>query len=227
MTNFKGLHSVQIKIIKSLAGDAIPTALRALEALIKMVDSGNLSQVKIHNQVSLEILTNEIKEHFGDSVEVREGAQEGCYGATTGETLDGLTVYIDAMELPERWDAIEYEEHAEYFNPLKTMESAGFKRMMIASDEVDAFMETMEDVGCEVKRDNSYNYSGNSETVVPLYDFDFKVIEQDDIFFVAIKFHCGGDIRGNYGSDYLFVCKDNESFYEGLCPSWFGEEGVN
>lgn len=225
MQDFKELHSVTIKLIQSCEGDSIPTAGRVADAVIKMVDSGDLNLVYVHPQVTLETVEVILKDYFKDSISFCEGVPEGCYGASTGKTLNGRLLYIDACEFPDRWTTGKGEEYTEWFNPLASMKDAGWKLIKLEDEEkVDEFLETMEAMGCEIKCDNTYNQSGHSETVEPLYGVDFKRIEQGDILFVACMFHHGGDTRGNYGSRHLFVCNGNDSFFEGLCPSFWGEE---
>jgi hypothetical protein len=227
MTNFKGLHTVTIKVQQSKSMDAIPTAHRLVDAVIKMVDSGELEQLKVHTQDSLESMQRMLKEHFGDSVSFRDGVSQGCYGSTTGETFNGFTIYIDAIEFPERWETkSEDGEHDEWHNPIASMQQAGWKLIQgIEEDGIDSLFETLEDAGVSIKHDNTYNQSGMSETVVPLYDVDFKVAEQsDDLWLVAAMFHHGGDPRGNYGSRYLFAVQGMDQFYEAMCPSWYGPE---
>ena len=225
MENFKGLHSVTIKLIQSRKGDSIPTAQRVADAVIQMVDSGDVNLIYVHPQVTLETVEVILKDHFKDSISFREGVPEGCYGASTGKTLNGRLLYIDACEFPDRWTTGKGDEYTEWFNPLVTMKDAGWKLIRMEDEEqVDKFMETLEELGLEMKCDNTYNQEGQSETVTPLYTVDLKCIEQDKVLFVAAMFHHGGDPRGNYGSRYLFVCDGNDSFYEGLCPSFWGEE---
>lgn len=50
---------------------------------------------------------------------------------------------------------------------------------------------------------NSFNW--NSFTV-----FNFCIFKKENI--VRIKFHCGGDVRGNYTKDYFFACSKDDFF---------------
>jgi len=223
--NFKGLHSIEIKIIQSSKLDSIPTAHRVVDAVIKMVDSGNVTWLYAHPQDSLEKIQSLLKDHFGDSISFRSGCLDGCYGSNTGRDLSGVTCYIDAVEFPERYSETYNGEYSEFFNPVLTMQSAGWKLIKgIDEDGIEALFEALDPDGKLTKSDNTYNHAGNSETVSAMYDVNFDVIEDGKIKLVAAKFHHGGDIRGNYGTKYLFAVNNDESLYEGLYPSWYGND---
>lgn len=224
MTTFKGIHTVSIKLNYTKNGPHQVDAMKAIESLIN--DPSKFHSIDVNNGAdSVFGIKKLLADKYGDLVTWRDGVTNGCYGSSTGGVTDGITVSIDATLFPERWDTITDDgEHDEWHNPLLSMKNAGWKRLNLDEDQVESFIEELESMGCEVKHDNTYNQSGMSETVVPLYDFDFKVIEQDSVWFVAVMFHHGGDPRGNYGARHLFVCNGMDSFYEAVMPSWYGEE---
>ncbi len=225
--NFKGLHTVEIKLIRSTKLDSIPTAHRVVDAVIKMIDSGNVTWLYYHPQSSTEKIQTMLKEHFGDSISFLDGCLDGCYGSNTGKNLSGFTCYVDAVEFPDRWSTEDEDGYSEFFNPVLTIQESGWKLIKgIDEDGIESLFEAIDPKGQIIKGDNTYNHSGNSETVSPLYDVDFEVLDIGSSLLVAAKFHHGGDVRGNYGSKYLFAVESFDDLYNGLMPSWCGKDEV-
>lgn len=155
-----------------------------------------------------------------NAFDARNGISGGCYGARDGSSHEGLTVYIDALQFPERWTDEDGDEivnikvllndHAECLEDL----------------DPDSFLDACEVLGHEIKHDNTYNYLGHSsDDPHTLQDVDFKCIQTESDEYgckiVIVKFHCGGDPRGNYTSDSVWKFKDAEDFYTVFNPSCY------
>lgn len=154
--------------------------------------------------------------------EVRDGVTGGCYGARDGSSCEGFTAWIDASELPEREiETFLDGTKQETVNIFKLIENFGGE--LIEDLDGDVFSDACEDLGLSVKRDNTYNYAGHSEGS-PAFrvDADFSIIqneENDGAVFLSIKFHCGGDIRGNYTDRVVFKFGSIDDVYGALMPS--------
>lgn len=176
----------------------------------------------------LSLSLDNIKEYLESysGVSVRDGAANGCYGSSTGETYEGLTVYVDSELLPSRFELTNDDgEHEEWFNPEQHFLECGGE--LLENLDGDAFASAMQDSGLKCVQDNSYNYLGqSSEDCLSLYDFDFYWIENendsDAAIFLAVMFHCGGDPRGNYGDRVVFKFDSMDDAHSAIAPSAYG-----
>ena len=151
--------------------------------------------------------------------EVRDGVTGGCYGSRDGSSSEGFTVWIDASELPER----EYDKdlEAEVVNIFSLISNYGGE--IVEGLDGDVFEEACENLGLNVGKDNTYNYAGHdAETPVFLVDADFAVISSPNgsgSAYLSIKFHCGGDIRGNYTDRVVFKFSSVDDIWGVIHPS--------
>lgn len=82
-----------IKIRKSSAMDAIPTAYRLVDAFIRMIDSGTIIETLVaHRQDSSEHMQDMLKEQYGDTISFQDGVLED------GVRLDGFTIHLKEEE---------------------------------------------------------------------------------------------------------------------------------
>lgn len=150
-----------------------------------------------------------------ENIEARNGITGGCYGARDGKSHEGLTVYIDACLLPERW----LDEDGDEIVNIEVLLNEYAHELEVDPDQT---RELLEALGHESKRDNTYNYLGQSEyDPHPLSHADFEAYSTKDDYganVVIVKFHCGGDIRGNYSSEKVYKFTDSEDFYRVFSP---------
>lgn len=158
----------------------------------------------------------------GVGCEVREGVTGGCYGARDGSSYDGFTVWIDASQLPER-EIMDFGDGSkqELVNPFSLIENCGGE--LIEDLDGDVFTDACEDLGLSVSQSNTYNYAGHG-TGEPAFkvDMDFAVIHNksdNGSAFLSVKFHCGGDIRGNYTDRVVYKFDSIDDVYGVLYPT--------
>lgn len=72
----------------------------------------------------------------------------------------------------------------------------------------------------EVKVLSSYNSYNSSSCIT----FLLHECEWEGLKFLALSFHLGGDVRGNYG-DLIFINKDKEDFFDDLLELQFDFRG--
>lgn len=155
-------------------------------------------------------------------VTARDGISGGCYGARNGSTYRGLTVYIDAVLFPERW----LDGEDEYVNIAVLLDEYATE---LEGLDADSFLDACEALGHEIKHDNTYNYLGhNSEDPIAFQGVDFKCVQTEPGEYgckvVVVRFHCGGDIRGNYSSEKVYKFNDAEDFYTVFNPMVYLKE---
>lgn len=218
---FKELHYCTLKVKVSDTAE-LKTEQEFIKRFETWLDKPSEGYLYVSESVDLGACKKMLKALKPDTLDIPyDYVNDGCYGMSPGTTSKGFTIRIDAAELPDRWDETDEDgEYTEWFNPIATMEHAGWK--LVSRDlDADDFFEHVSH-----RSDNTYNWSGQSESVVPLYDVSFHYSEPDDTGqqFIGAMFHYGGDPRGNYGQRYLFVVEDNEAFYEGLAPFYFGKD---
>lgn len=216
------MKNYEIKLKKEARG------LRAYSAIIKAIQNKldkpwQYNTIKIAPSVDLKTLSFKVTEAFGaEQVETRDGARNGCYGSSTGEVHQGLTCYFHPSSIIER--VIEpkskfNDKACEWVNVHTSIVDNGGK--LIEDLDAEAFEEACENLGLSVKSDNSYNWSGNSE-VIYVFDFDFAVIQNEPEggkCFLSIKYHCGGDPRGNYTSKMVYQFDSIDDLYSAILPS--------
>lgn len=205
-------NSITIKLLVNAGG--ISKANEVSATVQKLISNGDLGYGSI--SIGKTARKNTIKkqlESLGHSVS--EGVSGGCYGARDGKSYEGLTVYADASQFPERFLDSDGDE---IVNPYTLIENMGGE--LVEDLDGDIFSEACEDLGLVVSRNNSYNYAGHdSETPHFLVDFDFATIEGKDKAFLVVKFHCGGDIRGNYTERVVFKFSSMDDIYSVIYPT--------
>lgn len=207
------MKSIEIKLELNEKSE-LTTIDQVLDALKNSISEGEIETIKIGCDIDLKLLEKQIKEDFEEDITVRTGCTDGCYGARTGRSSKGLTLYIEATLFPDRF--IDWY----YCDEVVNIEALCQEYGTLLDLDADQFEDTMEIVGVESKSDNTYNYMGHdSETPMALCGADFSVYEIDDAFLVSIKFHCGGDVRGNYTSNVVYKFDNSDEFYMALVPS--------
>ena len=215
----KNIHSISIKLKQTDKSniDSIQAAMKAID----MVISGETEYHTV--ELSPAINMADLKQVLTDKFDLtngnfRDGCLQGCYGSNTGRYDNGITVSIDADYWADRYIDSDGEE---IINPVHLLDECNAK--LIEGIDGDVFAESCEDIGLDVRSDNTYNYMGHSsEDPNMMFDFDFKWIEKNESgpIYLAVMFHYGGDVRGNYGSRHVFrfdSIDDAHSFIAPLC----------
>lgn len=185
--------------------------IKMIELQLQVPNSGITLKVNPKNNV--ESLIKKIKSTY--ECTVSESITDGCYGARTGTSSKGLTVWLHPQHLADRYvDA----DLGEMVNPYYLLTEHGELVSDLDGEQFDAWIELL---GLEAKSDNTYNFSGqNSEDAQHMFDFQFSSFETpDNGLVVAIMFHCGGDPRGNYTNKFIFKFKYIEDFYSVIYPT--------
>lgn len=169
---------------------------------------------------TLSVLEPKLKEIYGERVSIRQGWSGGCYGARDGSGGSGLTLYFEATELVSEYKSKEY---GWAFNPTALLKEHGTLVESIEGDEAcDAFTEACEAMGLKVISDNTYNHANRF-----MFDFQLTVVENEDqtgVCYMAVMFHCGGDIRGNYTSKQLWKFESHDDLYSVLFPPEYDDD---
>lgn len=155
--------------------------------------------------------------------EVRDGVTGGCYGSRDGSSSEGFTVWIDASQLSER-EIMDFGDGSkqELVNPFSLIENFGGE--LVEDLDGDIFTEACENLGLSVSRNNTYNYAGHRDGE-PAFkvDMDFAVIHNEnsksDAAYLSVKFHCGGDPRGNYTECVVFKFSSIDDIHGVLFPT--------
>jgi hypothetical protein len=157
---------------------------------------------------------------------LREGVSDGCFGARTGKSFEGLTLWMHAASLVDRYIDSDYGEQV---NPWDLLEENGQRVESFESEEeIERFCENAEALGLRVVSDNTYNYATdyggeNSDCAGFMYDFQFDLIENESkgksCVFLCVMFHCGGDPRGNYTSKKVWKFDSIDDVCSVLHPS--------
>jgi hypothetical protein len=170
--------------------------------------------------VNLKTLGKALVEKYDATI--RDGITGGCYGARDGnDSMKGITAWFSPEHLVDRC-VVENEDGTkdEFSNPYHLiLENGG---TLVDDLDGDIFEECCENLGLKVTRDNTYNHSGQSQDVEHIFDFDFAIIQNDDAknpnAFLSVKFHCGGDIRGNYTSKVVYKFDSIDEIYSVIFP---------
>jgi hypothetical protein len=177
----------------------------------KLENPFSYNTIEIGTEVHPSDIKEWVKAEYSDT-EFRDGVAGGCYGMRDGSSFKGLTLWMHPTHATDRC-VFEGFEYANVYHSI--LENGG---KLIEGLDGDALLEALELLGIESKRDNSYNSSGHGN-VEFIFDFDFKVIEHNDKALLIIKFHCGGDIRGNYTPDYVYSFNSTDDLYSTLMPT--------
>lgn len=213
-------HSIKIKIVVE---NKIPSSERSAESamrtLLANIERGSRDWIALSDESLIAPLKSLMADHFKDTATIRDGVSHGCYGATDGSTREGITLYLDPLVFPERWVDDEGDEIVNIAMLLHNHAE------LIECEDVEGIEASLEALGLEGKSDNTYNYLGNSEDdPCTLQDVNFTAYSnpEDDFYgaiIVILKFHCGGDPRGNYTREYAYKFDEPEEFYNVFHPS--------
>lgn len=158
-------------------------------------------------------IINEIDDYLTDlGYETSSGIMGGCYGARDGKQYEGLTAWIDALDLPERWLDSDGDEIVNLAHLLDD------NLELVKNVDADNLLDVFYEVGIDSKSNNTYNYEGDSETPYMLFGANYDVVELGDKTCLIIKFHLGGDPRGNYTKHYLFKTEHIDDIYSVIYP---------
>jgi hypothetical protein len=193
------VHCIELKIYQDETG--ILTEKQVLSEIQSYIEKGKRSEkLVISPKVSLKGLTTAI-ELLGHKV--INGISGGC------------TVWLDALQFPSRFIDDNGDETVNLFGLISDADGE-----FIWGMDGDMFVELIEDLGFNVSRNNTYNYGGNEETPFFLVNADFSIISNDEKgkAFLVIKFHCGGDIRGNYTDTVVYRFESIDDIYTVVFP---------
>lgn len=217
----QSIHSMQLNV-KANYDFQIKSLKDATDAFDKEVLCGTLNTIEIHPDILPELKA--YLDALPGVSSISSGVQGGCYGARDGNMYDGLTVWVDVECLPERTVETHSDgSQSEYYNPVLLIQEYGGE-LIDDIEDVDAWLETIEALGLEIRHDNTYNSNGCSDSPSAMYEVDFKLVEGPKCVYLAASFHYGGDIRGNYGSAKLFKFDSIDDVYGALCPTSHLEE---
>ena len=107
---------------------------------------------------------------------------------------------IDSRVLLDNMREYEVEIPQEYYDKYQNDFGNGVLQYMAKLTNME-----MEDF----KGTNTYNWGGRI-----IHDFDYRYVELETDYYVAIRVHRFGDIRGNYTEFALFKFDSFENFYE-------------
>jgi len=212
------MQTLSVKILRNDETGKTKTT-HIIEEFKYMLENGPVYSIEYHGSLSIEQVKNALTSEFGtDDIECRDGVYHGCYGASSGEALEGFKVYIDSSLFPDRFIDSDFDE---IINLEELCNEFGTKLDIDADNHRDS----MESMGIEGKSDNTYNYLGHdSHSPIPLCHANFEMFQADDgseegPVTVIVKFHCGGDIRGNYSSEVVYKFDDIYETYNVFSPT--------
>ena len=197
-------------------------ALNSVEAVINhleiMIDNNEVHIIEYSDTIDrqeLKASITKMMETKQDEVEVTEGFLEGCYGARTGKQLSGLSFWLDARLFDERFLD---DDGDEIFNFAVWLDDYATETDLNAED----FLEAAETLGLQVDSGNSYNYEGNNCPYFVAH-INYRLVSNRDRGFndeyLVVKFHCGGDPRGNYTVEKVFKV-DTDEVIHGTQPDY-------
>lgn len=154
-------------------------------------------------------LVNILKANY--DLTVRQGWTGGEYGMRDGSMGDGLTLWVDASELP-------YEYHSKDYGHVYNFHHLLEERGKLADNiDGDDFIQVCEDMGLKVTSDNTYNRDNQF-----MFDVQFTVIENEKDYkakpLMVVMYHCGGDARGNYTSKKVYQFESMDDIYSVIFP---------
>jgi hypothetical protein len=204
-------HELKVYFVKNNHPVSNDQIIKMMELQLRVPH--DMPQLKVNPKNSIKSLIKRIKSHF--ECKVSESIQDGCYGARPGTSSKGLSVWMHAKHLTDRFVTAEGEEMV---NPYHLLMEHGELVPDLDGEQFDKWTECL---GVETKADNTYNYSGqNTEDAQHIFDFQFTSAEtKDNGLVVSVMFHCGGDPRGNYTNKMIFKFQYIEDFYSVIYPS--------
>jgi hypothetical protein len=215
------MKNIEIKLIqddtKSLGKMTTKTVLKKLQSILD--GPYQYRTVYFPSTLNLKNIERAIKRNYNGQIEIRPGVSGGCFGARDGKEYSGLTLFCSPDLLPtsciESASDLTDGKKVEFFNLYKLVNESG---TLVEGLDGGAFEESCEDLGLKVKRDNTYNYELEGGACF-MFDADYSVIESDKAFFLVIKWHCGGDVRGNYTDKEVYKFTRGDDLYCAMMPS--------
>jgi len=190
------MKNTEICLVLTKASEII-NAKTLVKAIQNKLDNP-MNYKRIEISMDIKKAQTAIKKAFGDDIEIRNGVTGGCYGARDGNDKEGLTLWVDANLVTDRC----IYENNEMVNVHHLLKENG----VLTEIDYDSLELIAEKLDLESKSDNSYNWSGSGQDCEFIFDFNFTVysLKEEGKVLVAIKYHCGGDIRGNYTSEQVW-----------------------
>ena len=207
---------IELKIYKDSENeDAIASFEKFKTAYNWWLDDPDKREFHIAKSKGISIeLVHDYLESKGHTV--REGISDGCYGARDNKSYEGLTVWVDARQVTERYIDSEGDE---LVNFVRLLEKHG---ELVEGLDGDTFEDIQWRMTCQMSSDNSYNYLGHGEEDVhSMFGIDFTVItsmDDEGVAYLSVKFHCGGDIRGNYSEKIVYKFDSIDKLYLVIRP---------
>lgn len=169
--------------------------------------------------VTEDLLNSDLKSILNDSfdhIDIRDGVDGGCYGARDGKKYEGVTVFTHIKNFDERWIDTDGDE---VVNPWSLLEDHATSFSPISDEIHEALTEIF-----DFDDDNTCNYEGqSSEDPYFLTGMHFEILKEGEITsdknIMLVRFHEGGDIRGNYGSWHLAKFDYIDDLYSVIHPT--------
>lgn len=207
------MKNITIKLFKKPEAD-LKTFAQVIEALNEGFDTG-IVNYEINDRMDLAKLEETLTKQFGTMIEVRSGIQGGCYGARDGSTYSGLTIFAHPRLFPDRWIDSDGDEVVNLYHSLEEHCTS------LNHSEVEELEYLLGN--CD-EHNNTYNSSGHSFLPCLFFDVDFKYWQLNDRVLLAVRYHCGGDPRGNYTREYYYHANDIDDIWSALSPSFLLKE---
>lgn len=209
------IKCIEIKLIipESTDGKTILNTGAEIEsALNKVWNSDSCRTLYISKFIDESVIESICKKY---EIEMRKGVSGGCYGARTGRSHKGYTLWCP-LDLMGEYLNTEYNEFA--VNPLFEIDNYGGELLDLTDEQIENFFEVAYQADIDLKYDNSYNYGHSLEGCYFIADFDLKTHETDNFCILFAKFHCGGDIRGNYTNWFAFRFDSIDDLHGAILP---------
>jgi hypothetical protein len=204
------MSDLTIKLIKKEKSEVntISKVIKSLDAIFTGVDP--YFEINVDESVFNDELESAIESKF--KVSIRDGVSGGCYGARDGKVYEGITVFADLSNWNNRFID---SDNDEIINPYHLINEYSINGLApISDDAVETICENL-----ECKEDNTYNFNGHdSSEPVFLTNFQFKTIQKNEKTVMFVRFHCGGDVRGNYGNWFVCSFDYEEDLYSVIYP---------
>ena len=220
------IKNIEIKIIvnQDKKMKVVPKSnaeiLKQFQSILDKPDQYHTIQVR--KTTDFKALKLALKRKYKDQIEILNGVSGGCYGARDGKQYEGLTVWCSPDLFPERYLD---DQGDEIVNLHKIVNNYG---ALVEGLDGEKLLDIFEDLGIESKRDNTYNYMGHDEySCNSMFDADFSIIETEKTTILVIKWHCGGDIRGNYTDLEVYKFESIDDLYSALQPTQELKEEVD
>lgn len=217
--NTSEIKTIEIKLIQAYD---VTTESKAFTSFDEIIASINLLLESMSGKT---VYINNISHSMAVEIaakydaELRNGVSGGCYGARDGKQYDGFTLWLPLDHAQRYVETYEGDcDPIVILNPLHQIESYGGELLDLSEEEIEGFLNVGEEIGLDIHHDNTYNHEFDGCGYIT--DFDFKTIgdyENNKNILIA-KFHCGGDIRGNYTRWFAFKFDNTDDLYSILLP---------